>query len=64
MMMTRKKRRKPRKVPKSINPNELKIRDPAQLAIIQGQVKAGVHKDKKKEADKYKARGKKVGSDE
>lgn len=48
--------RKPKKVPDRVDPNKIKVRDPAQLAIIQGQVKAGVHKDKKKDKDKYKAR--------
>jgi hypothetical protein len=61
---TKKPRRKVKaKKPDRINPNELKGRDPAQLAIIGGATKAGVHKDRKKEADKYKAR-KKIDAEE
>ncbi len=48
--------RKPKKTPKSINPNKVKTRDPNQLSIIQGATKAGVHKDLKKEANKMAAR--------
>lgn len=54
--------RKPKTVPDRIDPNKLKGRDPAQLAIIQGQVKAGVHKDRKKDAAKKKCR-KKIDAD-
>lgn len=46
--------------PIHIDPNEIKTRDPAQLAIIQGQVKAGIHKDQKKEAAKKKCRKKRI----
>lgn len=49
------KRKKPKPKDK-INPNELKTRDPNQLALILGATKAGPQKDRKKEKDKYKAR--------
>ncbi len=49
--MSRKK-----KTPTKINPNTLKIRDPLIQKLIGGATKAGVQKDKKKEANKKTCR--------
>jgi hypothetical protein len=55
-------RKKPVKTER-IDPNQLKVRDPLILALINGATKAGVQKDRKKEASRKRAR-KKVTADE
>lgn len=41
-----------------INPNELKTRDMLMVKLINGATKAGIEKNKKKEASKKACRGK------
>lgn len=40
----------------SIDPNEIKVRDPLMVQIINGITKAGYHENKKKRASKYACR--------
>lgn len=49
-----------KKIPKklTIDPNKIKTRDPAQLHIIKGFTKAGIHIDRKKEVNKRACRKK------
>ncbi len=48
--------RKKKKTPTKIDPNALKTRDPLIQKLIGGATKAGVQKDKKKEASKTACR--------
>lgn len=41
-----------------LDPNQIKTRDPLLLALIRGATKAGVAKDRKKEASRKACRGK------
>lgn len=45
-----------KKTPDTINPNRIKTRDPLMLRLIQGATKAGVTKNERREADKYRCR--------
>ena len=42
----------------SIDPNEIKVRDPFMLLLIGGATKAATHVDRKKQNDKMKCRRK------
>lgn len=41
-----------------LNPDEIKTRDPLLQALICGATKGGIHKDRKKDANKRKCRKK------
>ena len=47
----------------TINPNLLDTRDPLMVQIINGVTKAGIHKDRKKEANRKRCR-QKVGQED
>lgn len=42
--------------PKTINPNAIKVRDRAMLALIRGATKGGAHEDRKREANRRECR--------
>jgi hypothetical protein len=46
-----------------LDPNAVKTRDYFMLALIQGATKAGVQKDRRKEADRKACRGRHRGED-
>lgn len=52
------------KAPEKINPNEIKGRDYLMVDLINGMTKSGAHVNRKKRADKYKARRKVRANDE
>lgn len=46
-----------------VNPNEIKVRDFLMVALINGATKGGVYRDRKKDTNKYQARGKYRGEE-
>lgn len=57
-MSKKKNKKKDRKVPDTIDPNEIKSRDELMVQLINGATKSGVEKDKKREEDKKRCRKK------
>ena len=47
-----------------IDPNEIKVRDPLMLLILQGVTKAGIHRDNRKHRNKYRCRKSKANRTE
>ena len=47
----------------TIDPNEIKVRDPLMVQIINGITKAGYHENKKKRASKYACRKRTTADD-
>lgn len=54
---------KPKKAPTTIDPNALRTRDYALVALINGATKSGAHRDRRHEANRKACRGRTARQD-